>query len=133
MPFTGGDSPSPERYGGGDAGEAAPRLRRIIESIQARRGEAFTTDDDAIVAAENMMVARMIDQDVYGANERFANEMNPVHSTSSGLLPRWETVFSVPPRAGDPDGVRQARLAAADIQILGAQLPLPGLLLIEGF
>jgi len=113
MPFTGGFSPSPERTGGGDAGSAIPRLQRIFESIAARRGKAFDPTDESIVGAENMAYARAIESDLFGANERFANEMNPVNSTVGGLLPRWEKIFGVPPVPGDTQSARQARVATA--------------------
>lgn len=116
MPFTGGYSPSPERTGGGDAGSATPRLQRIFESIAARRGKAFDQTDESIVGAETSAYARAIESDVYGANERFANEMNPGLATVDGLLPRWETIFGVTPVVGDTQAARQARVVNAALR-----------------
>lgn len=113
MPFSGGYSPQPERTGGGDAGSRVPRLQRIFESIAARRGKAFDQTDTSIVGAENLALAKAIDADLYGANERFANEMNPVTSTVDGLLPRWEKIFGAKSIPGDTQTVRQARVGAA--------------------
>jgi hypothetical protein len=113
VPFTGGLSPSPERTGGGDAGDPAPRLQRIFESIATRRGPAFDQTEESAVGAEIAAYARAIDSDVYGANERFANEMNPATATVAGLLPRWEKVFGAQPQPGDSETVRQQRVVAA--------------------
>ena len=110
MPFTGGFSPGPLRTGGGDAGSSAPRLQRIFESIAARRGKAFDQTPNSIVGAENMAYARAIDNDVFGANERFVNEMNPATATVDGNLPRWENIFGCPPVPGDTQVARQARV-----------------------
>ena len=118
MPFTGGLSPSPERTGGGVAGSAYPSVQRIFESIAARRGNAFDQTTTSIVGAENLAYARSIDADLYGANVRFANEMNPVTSTVAGLLPRWEKIFGVFMRPGDTEPVRQQRVAAK-VALLG--------------
>jgi hypothetical protein len=113
MPFVGGHSPFPERTGGGDAGNSVPRLQRIIETLEAARGKPFDATQSTLVGAENMAYAVAIDQDGYGANERFACEMNPATSTVLGLLPRWETIFNTPPLYGDSQAVRQGRVKAA--------------------
>jgi len=123
MPFTGGYSPSPERTGGGDAGSAAPRLQRIFESIAARRGPAFDPTDNSLVGAENMAYARAIDADVYGANERFVNEMVPALSTVGGNLPRWERIFGVSPVPGDTQVDRQQRVARAAAKFAARNTP----------
>lgn len=113
MPFTGGMSPSPERYGGGDAGESAPLLQRVFEAVSAARGKPFDGTVTSAVGAENMAIARAIAFDLYGANVRFANEMNPAFATAEGLLPRWEKILGCPPNPGDSQPVRRARCAAA--------------------
>jgi hypothetical protein len=113
MPFTGGFSPSPERYGGGDGSTDAPTLQRVFESIAAARGEAYDQTVASFVGAENMAFARAITFDLFGANVRFANEMNPATATVQGNLPRWERILGQPPMPGDPQPVRQARCAAA--------------------
>lgn len=113
MPFSGGYSPSPERTGGGDGTSAAPLLQRVFEAIAAARGQAFDQTTGSTVGAENMALARAITFDLYGANARFSNEMNPVKATVAGLLPRWEKILGCPPNPGDTQPVRQARVAAA--------------------
>jgi hypothetical protein len=113
MPFAGGFSPQPERTGGGAGTSAAPILQRVFESIAASRGRAFDQTTGSVVGAENMALARAITFDLYGANDRFANEMNPAYATVAGLLPRWEKILGQPPLPGDQQSVRQARCAAA--------------------
>jgi hypothetical protein len=112
-PFSGGYSPSPERTGGGDAGNAAPRVQRIFESLAARRGSGFDQTLGSVVGAENLALARALDADLYGTNERQVNELNPATATVQGLLPRWEKIFGVSPLPSDPQSVRQARVVAA--------------------
>src|SRR5271166_6036405 len=113
MPFTGGYSPSPERTGGGDGTSAAPTLQRVFESIAAARGPLYDQTTGSVVGAENIALARAITFDLYGANRRFANEMNPAYATAAGLLPRWEAILAQPPQPGDTEKVRQIRCAAA--------------------
>jgi hypothetical protein len=112
MPFTGGYSPQPERYGGGDAGSNVPLLQRIVESLAAARGKTYSQALTTAVGVENMALARAIAFDLYGANVRAANEMNPATATVSGLLPRWEAILAAPPLPGDAQPVRQARCMA---------------------
>jgi hypothetical protein len=104
--------------GSGDAGNSVPRLQRIIETLQAARGKPFDATQGSLVGAENMAYAVAIDQDGYGANERFANEMNPVTATVAGLLPRWERIWNAPPLPGDSQAVRQARVGAAMLRFI---------------
>jgi hypothetical protein len=115
MPFTGGASPSPERYGGPDAPGNEPRLQRIYESLCAQHGSAYAQDwpPSTPFGIEMMAYARAICFDVYGASERMANQFIPSKMTVNGLLPRWERIFNVPPLPGDTEPVRRARVAAA--------------------
>ncbi len=132
MPFTGGATPSPERYGGGEGNTNVPLLQRVYESIAAGRGSAYDQvwPPATAVAAENMALARAIALDLHGGNQRLANQFNPLKSTvggwsgsantgllpsatTGGLLPRWETILGTPPNYGDTEPVRRARVAAA--------------------
>lgn len=113
MPFTGGFSPGPERYGGGDGNGSAPLLQRVFESIAAQRGDAYDQTVNTAVGVENMALARALTFDGYGANTRLANQFLPSKMTADGLLPRWEVILNVPPLPGDTEPVRRARVAAA--------------------
>ena len=108
MAMFGGFSPFPLRFGGG-----APLLQRVFESIAAQRGSAYDQTTQSAVGTENMAIARAITFDLYGSNERLANNMRPATMTAAGLLPRWEAIFDEPPQPGDTEGVRRARIAAA--------------------
>lgn len=112
-PFSGGYSPSPERTGSGDGTSVAPTLQRVFESLAEARGAAFDQTDESAVGAENMAMARAITFDLYGANERYASEMNPSTATVAGMLPRWEAFLGQSPMPGDAQSVRQARCASA--------------------
>jgi enoyl-CoA hydratase/carnithine racemase len=62
LPFTGGATPSPERYGGGEGNSNVPLLQRVYESIAAGRGSAYDQvwPPSTAVGAENMALARAI-------------------------------------------------------------------------
>lgn len=115
MPFTGGGSPGPERYGGGENNTDVPRLQRIYESLCAQHGSAYAQDWPPATpfGIEQMAYARAICFDLYGAAERMANQTNPQKMTADGLLPRWEKIFSVPAAPGDAEPTRRARVANA--------------------
>jgi hypothetical protein len=115
MPFTGGASPQPERYGGPDAPGQVPRLQRIYESLCAQHGSAYAQDWPPATpfGIEMMAYARAICFDLFGASERMANQFIPSKMTVNGLLPRWERIFNTPPLPGDTEPVRRARVAAA--------------------
>jgi len=115
MPFTGGATPSPERYGGGENNTDVPALQRVYESIAGARGSAYDQSwpPSTAVGAENFALARAITFDLHGGNIRLANEFNPGKATARGLLPRWEAILGTPPLPGDTEPVRRARVAAA--------------------
>jgi hypothetical protein len=115
MPFSGGWSPSPERYGGGGgAGGSEPLVKRIYESLSSQRGSAYTANPNSFVGVETMAYARSIAFDAWGANARLANSFIPSRMTAAtGMLQRWEKIFGVPPLPGDTELVRRARVAAA--------------------
>ncbi len=119
MPFTGGATPSPERYGGGEGNSDIPLVQRIYESLSAARGSAYdnTWPPTTAVGIETMALARAIALDGWGANQRLANNMLPSKASSfTGMLQRWERIFNVPPLPGDPDPVRRARVVNAWLQ-----------------
>lgn len=107
MPF-GGYHPSPLRFGGG----RGSRLERIVESLQAGRGAAYAQDTTGATFVENQAFGRVVDRDMYGVNERLANQFLPTGMTADGLLPRWEAIFGLTPAASDTEATRRARVAA---------------------
>ncbi len=111
MPFTGGYSPSPERYGGGEGNSKEPLLQRVFESLSSQRGTAYDQTLSSVVGVENMALARAITFDGYGCNQRLANNFLP--AKMSAMLPRWERILNVPPLPGDTEPTRRARVAAA--------------------
>jgi hypothetical protein len=115
MPFSGGASPSPERYGGPDAPGGEPRLQRVYRSLCAQHGSAYAQDwpPSTPFGIEMAAYARAITFDLFGASERMANQFIPSKMTADGLLSRWELIFNTPPLPGDTEPVRRARVAAA--------------------
>lgn len=121
MPFCGGQTPGPWRCGGG-----TPRLTRIIESLQAARGPLFTTNPATVVGVENNAIARVLDRDNYGTNERMANSFLPSMATDlhgHGTLRRWEAIFGIvaSPKADEP--TRRAAVSAAWTRIFAHNNP----------
>lgn len=110
MPTFGGESPFPLRFGGAPGGTT--RLRRIIESLQSQMGTAYSTTASGPVYVWMNAMARIIDRDVYGVNERLASQFNPSTMTADGLLPRWEKVFGIVPPYGATEPARRAVVAA---------------------
>ena len=126
MPMFGGLTPFPLRFGGG-----TPRLQSIVQSLQASRGQLYSTSTMSAVYVEDNAIARAIDRDGYGCNERLTNQFYPTTTSSYaglptdgiigvGLLPRWETIFGIVPTPGEPDATRRANLMAAWQQIVGS-------------
>ena len=97
----GGLAPGAERYGGGNR-----RLQRIIESLNAQRGDAYDTTETSTVYADNMAVARSIDG-AWATNTRLANITDPARTTE---LARWERILAIVPGANDSDQTRRARI-----------------------
>jgi hypothetical protein len=110
---TGGLAPGPWRTGG-----AVPRLKRVIESLESQRGDAYAKGPGTTVYADNMAFARAIDRDVHGANERVANCMIPAKMTvASGIIPRWERIFGLYSAPGTSDQARRKAIATAFARI----------------
>lgn len=84
----GGLAPGAERYGGGNR-----RLQRILEALNRARGTAYDVSFDSNVYAENMAVARAIDN-AWGTNQRLGRLADPA-STSD--VPRWERILGTVP------------------------------------
>jgi hypothetical protein len=97
----GGFAPGAERYGGGNR-----RLQRIVESLNAQRGDAYDTTGTSTVYADNMAVARSIDG-AWSTNTRLANIADPERTTE---LARWERILAIVPGANDSDQTRRARI-----------------------
>jgi hypothetical protein len=114
LPFTGGWSPNPERYGAGEGGNGVTLLQRVFESLASQRGDAYDQTLDSAVGVENMAYARAITFEGWGANERVARACNPAGaSLATGTLQRWERILGKPPLPGDSERVRRARIVAA--------------------
>jgi hypothetical protein len=118
MPFYGGMSPAPRRYGGGIRGADtnAPLLQRVAESLSQQMGSAYEPSvlpPTSAVAMETHAYARAVVFDGWSANERLANQFLPSTSTVDGLLPRWERIMNAPPFAADTQPTRQARVGLA--------------------
>lgn len=112
MPYVGGWA-VPERYGSGEGSSDAPLLSRIFESLAAQRGDSYDQTTQSIVGIENMAVARALTFDGWGANQRLVNGFFPSTMTSaSGMLPRWERIFSLLAAPGDSEPLRRSRVAA---------------------
>lgn len=101
MPAFGGYSPQPERYGG-----QKPRLEAILDSLNESRGTALDCSRGTIAWAENMAIARAINE-LWDANECLANQFNMLRVTS--LLERWERIFGL---VSGPDTTEPVRRAA---------------------
>lgn len=124
MPFFGGLTPWPLRFGGG-----VPRMQSIVSSLQAARGQLYSTSATSAVYVENNAIARAIDRDGYGCNERLANQFYPETTTSLaklgpgyvgvGLLARWESIFGIVPAPQASDPVRRAPVVAAWQRLVG--------------
>lgn len=111
MPFCGGQTPSPLRCGGG-----VPRLTRLIQSLQIARGPLYSTNPATAVGVENNAIARTLDRDNYGQNERMANAFLPSKAQAiggRGTLARWEAIFGIVPSYQEPESVRRAALTTA--------------------
>lgn len=87
----GGLNPYPRRYGGGET-----RLQQVLTSLAADRGDAYSTDWDSVVYAENMAIARAISAG-WGTNERLGNLWVPAR-TSPDVIERWEKILVITPK-----------------------------------
>lgn len=104
MPY-GGLNPSPEQSGGpGDR-----RLERILESLNAARGDGYDVSSSSNVYVENMALARAISA-AWGTNRRIAHEWDP--NKTVAFIPRWEAIMGLRPNPSDTAVERRARIAA---------------------
>jgi hypothetical protein len=111
LPLFGGRTPFPLRFGGG-----TPRLQRLIESLQIARGPLYSTNPLTAVGVENNALARVLDRDSYGGNERMSSSFLPSKATvlgGHGTLPRWEGIFGIVAAPSTPEPVRRAAVVAA--------------------
>jgi hypothetical protein len=83
----------------------------VLEAMQSARGSAYSTSQNSAVYVENAGLARIIDRDVYGANERLAAQFTPTGMTVAGLLPRWEKILGIVSNPATPEATRRARVA----------------------
>lgn len=113
MPATGGFTPSPERYGAGEGNSNVPLVQRVVESIQAQIGSAYTNAIPSFVFVQALAFARAIVFDGYGASQRLSNQFIPSKMTDPGLLPRWEKILGLVVYPSDTQVVRRARVGAA--------------------
>lgn len=112
MPFTGSQSPSPERYGGGENGSDVNLVQHVYRALAQARGSAYDQawPPSSPVGVENMAMARAIALDGYGQNTRLANNMFPSTMTAAGNLGRWEKILGLAVLTTDPESVRRARV-----------------------
>ena len=113
MPFTGSQSPSPERYGGGVNGSSINLVQHVYRAIAQARGSAFDQSwpPTSPVGIENLAFARAIAIDGYGQNDRLANNMFPSTMTAVGNLGRWEKILALSVLPSDTEVTRRARVA----------------------
>jgi uncharacterized protein YmfQ (DUF2313 family) len=97
----GGANPFPRRFGGGET-----RLQQILTSLQADRGDAYSTDWDSVVYAENMAIARAVSAG-WGTNERLGHLWVPSR-TSPDVIERWEKMLVISPKQGQTWTERRA-------------------------
>lgn len=88
MPFFGGLSSSPLRFGGG-----TPALKIILESINAQMGSGYNTDHTSIVYVRNLALAKGV-RSAWSLNRRLANQGFPMRLTT--LLERTERMYGLP-------------------------------------
>lgn len=110
MPFTGGYTPNPERYGGGK-----PLLKYIVESLSNGLGSAY--DPSSKIFPELMAYSRALWGNGWSANARMANQWDPLRMTD--FLSRWEGIFGIYASPTDTETVRRARVQAS-MQRIGA-------------
>lgn len=105
----GGYHPYPRRFGG-NRYNRKPLTQVVHESLNARRGAAFDTENDAsIVSIENKAYARAIVYDGWELNARVGLQFDAKRMTD--MLPRWESIFKVPVVTGASDRARRAEIA----------------------
>lgn len=101
----GGMSPFPAPLGGG-----TPRLKLVLDSLNADRGTAFdTATRTTVVYAQNMAISRAINA-AWGTNERLSRLWVP-QRCSMDIIKRWEQIMALAPAPDDDDETRRARVA----------------------
>jgi uncharacterized protein YmfQ (DUF2313 family) len=103
MPAYGEYTPGAERYGGD-----TPRIRTILDALNAARGTAYDVTEGSPVWVENMAIARAM-ADVFDTNAMLANQFDPKRMTV--LLPRWESICGIAVTPGTTDADRRAAVA----------------------
>lgn len=88
-----------ERYGGG----TRRRYNAILASLNAHRGTAYDTTETSNVYAENVAVARAIDN-AWATNARVGYLADPQRS---GDIPRWERILDLTPSPTATEGERR--------------------------
>jgi uncharacterized protein YmfQ (DUF2313 family) len=103
MPCYGGLTPAPRRMGGGK-----PRVKVIVDALNASRGTAYDTSQTSTVYADNLALARAL-AGAWSTNVRMGNQWTPSKMTTS--LGRWETILGIAPAYGSADATRRAAIA----------------------
>jgi hypothetical protein len=105
MPTFGGMSPYPRRFGGGE-----PRVKTVLETLNADRGTAFDTSNrEATVYVNDMAIARALSA-AWGTNERLGNLWMP-YRMSTDTLVRWEKILAINPSPESTEFERRTYLA----------------------
>lgn len=107
MPRFGGLCHYPNRFGG--KGIYGVRLEGILNGLNQARGDAYDTSTSSNVYAENLAIARVLN-DIWSTNARLANQWDASRMTTN--LGRWETILGISPSPSDSDSTRRARIGA---------------------
>lgn len=111
MPFFGGFSPFPLRFGGGKT-----RVQAIYEALNESLGTAYDTSDTSNVTAETMAEARALAA-VWSANRRLSLQWDPARMTD--FVSRWEKIFDLHPATTDSMNDRRDALRAKFLALAG--------------
>jgi len=105
MPTFGGMMPFPRKFGGGE-----PRIKTVLNSLNADRGTAFdTANTQSTVYIIDMAIARALAA-AWGTNIRLGNMWSPYHM-STDTLERWERILSLNPSPDSTEVERRQYLA----------------------
>lgn len=96
--------------------EVVPYAWSAYRALQDARGSAYTQSSSGLVHIENLVLARG-HAARWRDGERVACNANP--ATASEMLPDWQTVLGVAPRAGDTTEDIRSRCAAKFAFTLG--------------
>jgi|GEM_PF-3162123 len=106
MPRFGGLCPYPSRFGG--KGPYGVLLEGILNGLNQGRGDAYDVTSTSNVYAENLAIARVLN-DIWSTNARLSNQWDAARMTTS--IGRWEKILGINPLPTDSDTTRRTRIA----------------------